>query len=165
MYLKKQLPLLVGSIIILFGVGAEPSHAQVNDEAAVRAYFADIPVMIEIARCESKFRQFTDSGNVLRGGLGGNMIGVFQFNEPAHRAAATTLGHDLTTLDGNLAYARHLYEQEGTQPWNSARACFESTSATTPSTTATTPAADQTKIALLRQVVTLLQTLLALRLS
>src|SRR5690606_12508644 len=57
-------------------------------EEKVRDYFADTPVMVEIARCESKFRQYTDSGQPLRGGSGGGMVGVFQFFESIHQNAA-----------------------------------------------------------------------------
>lgn len=97
-------------------------------ETRVREYFTDTPVMIEIARCESKFRQFTDSGNVLRGGVGSDMIGVFQFYEAIHAANAKTLGYNLETLDGNLAYARSVYQSQGTTPWNSSRYCWETSS-------------------------------------
>ena len=45
-------------------------------EAYVRAYFADIPVMVRVAKCESGFRQYNDNGNPLYGGTGG-MVGVF----------------------------------------------------------------------------------------
>lgn len=86
-------------------------------EKRVREYFGDIPVMVEIARCESKFRQFTDAGNVLRGGSAGGMIGIFQFFESIHEPAALKLGLDLNTVAGNLGYARHLYTQSGTTPW------------------------------------------------
>lgn len=88
-------------------------------EKRVREFFADNPVMIEIAKCESKFRQFTDAGKVLRGGSGGMMVGVFQFFESVHATAAKKLGFDLLTVEGNLAYARHLYTQAGTAPWAS----------------------------------------------
>ena len=98
-----------------------------QSEAKVREYFKDIPVMIEIARCESKFRQFTDSGTVLRGGGSGGMIGVFQFFESIHSTPAKILGFDLATLDGNLAYAKHVYTTEGTVPWNPATLEFTDT--------------------------------------
>lgn len=85
-------------------------------EKRVREYFVDVPVMIEIARCESKFRQFTDSGAVLRSQ---GMIGVFQFFESVHIAPALKLGFDLETVEGNLKYARHVYTQSGSTPWKS----------------------------------------------
>lgn len=99
--------------------------ASVSVEEKVREYFQDIPVMIDIARCESKFRQFTDAGNVLYGGAGGGMVGVYQFYEQIHSGTAKSLGFDLSTLDGNVGYARHLYNEEGTTPWNSAIDCWK----------------------------------------
>ncbi len=75
--------------------------------------------MVQIARCESNFRQYTDSGKPFRGGANGGMVGVFQLYEKVHTAGAHALGFDITTLEGNIGYARHIYEQEGTTPWAS----------------------------------------------
>lgn len=86
-------------------------------EAKVRSYFADIPSMIDIAKCESGFRQLGSNGSILRGGLGGSMIGIFQINESVHINRAREKGIDIYSLDGNMAYARFLYEQSGVQPW------------------------------------------------
>lgn len=127
-----------------------------ESEAKVRAYFKDIPVMIEIARCESEFRQYTDSGAVLRGGSAGGMIGIFQFFESVHAVPAKALGFDLATVDGNLGYARHLYKAEGTTPWNPAKSCWDITPIKT-----VVKNVDRTKltqqIALLMKLITLLQ--------
>lgn len=95
-----------------------------STEEIVRTYFADTPVMIEIARCESKFRQFTDSGNPLYGGYQGKMVGVFQVYEDIHADFAKGMGMDIRTLGGNMAYAKYLYEREGTQPWMSSFPCW-----------------------------------------
>ena len=90
-----------------------PTRAEV--EATVREYFADNPVMISIAQCESGFRQYNSDGTPLRGS---NLyIGVFQIDEKIHAVWATQLGMDIYTLEGNLAYAKHLYERAGTRPW------------------------------------------------
>ena len=94
-------------------------------EKRVREFFKDTPVMIEIARCESNFRQFTDAGNVLRGGDSGGMVGVFQFFESIHATPAKALGYDISTLEGNLGYAKHIYQSEGTTPWSPAKHCWE----------------------------------------
>jgi hypothetical protein len=93
-------------------------------EEKVREYFPDAPVMADIARCESRFRQFDSAGGPLGGGLGGNMIGVFQINAPVHAAYAAGLGMDIYTLEGNFAYAKLLYEEEGTRPWRSSGKCW-----------------------------------------
>lgn len=109
-----------------------------NVEARVREDFKDVPQMIEIARCESKFRQYTDAGNPLRGP--GGMVGIFQFYESIHTPGALALGFDLTTVEGNLGYARHVYNTEGLTPWNSSRYCWDvPTVAPSPSTAVTTP--------------------------
>lgn len=142
------------------GVIASSSVVQASVEERVREYFADIPVMAEIARCESKFRQFTDSGNVLRGGVDGGMIGVFQFFEAVHANAALGLGFDLATLEGNLGYARHLYVQQGTTPWDSAAACWQVSSIIS------APASErELQITLLESVIGLLRQLLLVQLA
>jgi len=139
-------------------------HDRAAIEKQVREYFADIPVMIEIARCESNFRQFTDGGSVLRSA---GMIGIFQFHEVVHSGAALTLGHDLATTAGNLAYARHLYEQAGTGPWSS---CVPQV-IPPPSTNEVIPLAStndditELKIQLMTQLIGLLQELLKLKLA
>jgi len=98
-------------------------YSSTDVEAAVRSYFADIPVMANIAKCESNFREYDSAGNVLNGGSGG-MIGVFQINRSVHKAFALTLGDNINTLAGNMAYARYLYSNEGTTPWDSSKFCW-----------------------------------------
>ena len=112
--------------------------------------------MIEIARCESSFRQYTDSGAVLHGGASGGMIGVFQFFETVHSVPAKSLGFDLATLDGNLGYARHLYKAQGTVPWDPAKDCWD----VAPTKTLSQPvdrAKLQQQITLLMKLISLLQ--------
>lgn len=128
---------------------------QPESEKRVREYFKDIPVMIEIARCESNFRQYTDAGNVLRGGDSGGMVGVFQFFESIHATPALALGFDITTLEGNLGYAKYVYEREGTAPWDPAKYCWNILpTATEKSQTANTTIAP-TRAELLKQIATL----------
>ncbi|HEX8994040.1 MAG TPA: hypothetical protein VF803_02185 [Candidatus Paceibacterota bacterium] len=95
----------------------------------VRLYFAGVPILAEIARCESKFRQYDADGNVLRGQVHTD-VGVMQVNEYYHGEEAKKLGYDLYTLDGNMAYARYLYEREGTTPWLSSSYCWMNRNAT-----------------------------------
>lgn len=95
-------------------------------EAAVRAHFKDIPVMIQIARCESTFRQFDSAGQVLKNPTS-SAKGAFQIMESLHKEPARKLGYDILTLEGNMAYARHLYEKQGTRPWNASAKCWNKT--------------------------------------
>lgn len=118
---------LVVSVFIAFlmplTAGAQVG-LNVDVESKVREFFADTPVMIEIARCESKFRQYSDSGNPLYGGYGARMVGVFQIYENIHGSFAKEKGMDIQTLEGNLAYGKYLYDREGTQPWMSSFPCW-----------------------------------------
>jgi peptidoglycan hydrolase-like protein with peptidoglycan-binding domain len=104
---------------------------------AVQAYFSDIPVMIAIAKCESGPRQFESDGTPLLGGTG-TMVGVFQLDETIHTNKALALGFDITTLAGNMSYARYLYGVEGTEPWISSFPCWSSSLTST--TVMTSPA-------------------------
>lgn len=109
----------------LFGALALPLVACAQStEDVVRTYFASTPVMIEIARCESKFTQFGAGGGALHGGYQNAMVGVFQIYEDIHAQEAAGLGMDIYALDGNLAYAKYLYERQGTTPWLSSFPCW-----------------------------------------
>jgi hypothetical protein len=96
-------------------------------EAAVREYFKDIPVMIQVARCESQFRQTLADGTVLHGAVDSADTGVMQINARYHASAAAAMGLSLDDLHGNMVYARHLYETEGTRPWTASSACWGKT--------------------------------------
>ncbi|MFZ2886488.1 MAG: hypothetical protein WA021_01575 [Minisyncoccia bacterium] len=80
-------------------------------------------IMVQIARCESQYRQFVD-GNVLRGKVNKKDAGIFQINEGYHLAIAKKMEIDIHTIEGNLAYARHLYETKGTAPWKWSKPCW-----------------------------------------
>jgi hypothetical protein len=99
------------------------AHSNDGLENLVREYFSDIPVMIEIARCESTYHQYGKGGKPLHGGTG-TMIGLFQISEHLHRGIADNLGWDIDTPEGNMAYARYLYEKNGTWPWLDSKPCW-----------------------------------------
>jgi peptidoglycan hydrolase-like protein with peptidoglycan-binding domain len=139
LYMRLRSVFLLGLCVGILGVGFSTARADATVEAMVRATFADAPVMIRVADCESKFRQFTDSGNVLHGGTGGKMIGVYQLYGDIHRSAADKLGFNIDTMLGNISYARYLYDQEGTDPWMSSFSCWNDK--TVEGTTSTQPIA------------------------
>lgn len=95
-----------------------------STEGYVREYFRDIPIMIQIARCESTFRHLDTDGDVRRGRVNNSDVGVMQINEYYHLDTAVEKDYDIYTLQGNMAYARDLFEREGTEPWNSSRPCW-----------------------------------------
>lgn len=107
-----------------------PVHNAAEVETKVREVFADAPEMVAMAQCESKFRQYTDSGAPLRGGNNRQYIGVFQLSEN-FVADAHSKGLDIYTVDGNIAYAKLLYNQRGAAPW---RSCLNNASVSAPTT-------------------------------
>ena len=106
-------------------IAAVPASQSV--EEYVREYFKDAPVMIEIARCESRFRQFDGAGKVLKN-PNSSAMGAFQIMASIHAgSAAKNLGLNIYTLEGNAAYARYLYERNGTRDWNASKYCWGKT--------------------------------------
>jgi hypothetical protein len=95
-----------------------------STEQYVRKYFSDIPIMIQIAKCESTFRQLDDNGEVHRGKVNSQDVGVMQINEHYQLQTAEKENYNIYTLEGNTAYARVLYEKQGTAPWASSKACW-----------------------------------------
>lgn len=108
--------------------GTFPLHPDrvvpVNVKEFVVEKFGATSPMVRIAGCESGFRQFDTNGNVLRGGYNPKDVGVFQINEQYHKEAATKIGINLETIDGNLEYAKKLYDAEGTKPWQASAHCW-----------------------------------------
>jgi hypothetical protein len=101
-----------------------PVENPVTLEDYVRAYFIETPILAKIAECESSFRQYGEDGKVLRGDANKSDLGLLQVNEYYHGEKALDLGFDLTSVEGNLAYAKYLYDNEGTQPWSASAKCW-----------------------------------------
>jgi hypothetical protein len=95
-----------------------------NVERFINDYFADIPVLADIAKCESHYRHLNSSGDILKGKENRYDRGVMQINVLYHAKTAEKLGLDVHNLDDNVAYARYLYEREGAKPWMSSSACW-----------------------------------------
>jgi len=91
--------------------------------APVAAPVAPTP-LDRVAFCESGNRQFGPDGQPLRGAVNPDDVGKYQINEDYHLEAAVRLGLDLNTLEGNEAYARHLYASQGLSPWLWSRPCW-----------------------------------------
>jgi len=102
----------------------QPITDSKNIEKFVTDYFADIPILAGIAKCESHFRHLNSNGEVLEGEENSDDRGVMQINLWYHAKTAEELGLDIQNLDDNVAYARYLYEKEGAKPWMSSSACW-----------------------------------------
>ncbi len=113
------------TIVDSMALQAPAGNSKRTVEDAVRAYFKDAPVLADIAKCESQFRQLGADGEVIRGEAVPSDVGVMQINESYHQEEATALGLDLKTLRGNMAFAKWLYDNQGTAPWQSSSACWQ----------------------------------------
>ncbi|OGG86012.1 hypothetical protein A2392_00905 [Candidatus Kaiserbacteria bacterium RIFOXYB1_FULL_46_14] len=109
-------------------VKAEKVAISVSDtEGIVREYFKDIPVMVAVAKCESHFQHTLQDGSVLKGRIDSADTGVMQINKRYHEKRAIELGLNLENIYDNMAYARQLYESQGTQPWKASSSCWNNT--------------------------------------
>lgn len=114
---------------VLGGSSAQAVASQAMPQAQtvqqyVQTYFADEPVMIAIAQCESRFTQLDKDGTVVKNPHS-SAVGVFQIMASIHATSADdNLGLNIYTLQGNAAYARYLYENQGTAPWNDSKSCW-----------------------------------------
>ena len=102
----------------------QPISDSKNVEKFINDYFADIPILANIAKCESHFRHLDSKGEVLRGKKNSSDRGVMQINIWYHAKTAEKLGLDVHDLEDNVAYARYLYEKQGAKPWMSSSACW-----------------------------------------
>lgn len=75
---------------------------------------------ITIAKCESGMKQFKEDGTVLISPS--SDVGLFQINQ-VHWDTAKKMEIDIYTVDGNIAYAKFLKEQNGYGDWYMSKHC------------------------------------------
>ena len=80
--------------------------------------------MEKVAYCESTYMQFDSVGVVHRGIVNNKDVGIFQINEKYHLKRSQDLGMDIYSIEGNMEYARVLYEEQGLQPWSASKPCW-----------------------------------------
>lgn len=86
--------------------------------------FGKDSVMVRVAWCESKHRQFNKKGTVLRGEQNPQDVGIFQINEYWNLAEAQRLGHNIYSVDGNIEHAKYMFKRYGTKPWSWSQWCW-----------------------------------------
>ncbi len=106
-------------------IAADHPLTSVSVEGYVRDYFKATPILAEISKCESTFRQFDSKGRVVRGIENPDDIGLMQINLFYHGETAEKLGYDVFTIDGNLGYAKYLYSKYGDAPWVHSSKCWK----------------------------------------
>ncbi len=91
----------------------------------IQRVFPDAPIMLHIANCESTGLIHREpDGSLLRNRDGSSARGVFQVLMRVHQDEFARLGLDPNNDEHYFRYARLLYEQNGTQPWNASRHCW-----------------------------------------
>lgn len=93
-------------------------------EAYLHEQYFDAPILIEIARCESEFRQFDKNGKIIRGRVNPDDVGVMQINEFYHAETAKKMGIDIHTVEGNVAFGKYLYGKYGSSAWSASEPCW-----------------------------------------
>ena len=111
------------------GLRLKPDFSEVpKNKEIVRSYFPD-PIEFEhmwnIVLCESSGAQHFMDGSTLEGIKNPGDKGIFQINEPVHAEMIRSIGYNIHTTEGNVAFAKHLRELYGDKPWNSSRGCWE----------------------------------------
>lgn len=109
-------------VVIKNGVKLSPEQQQIARE--LKAYYTEAPILTEIAFCESSYKHIDGEGNVIRGRVDSRDVGVMQINERYHLETAQKLGYDIHTIEGNMAYAKYLYDKQGTRPWSASEPCW-----------------------------------------
>lgn len=86
--------------------------------------FVGYPTLKRICTCESGLTHYTENGEVLRGMVNNRDIGICQINEYYHEKEIEALGIDIYTREGNINFAKHLYDKQGSAPWVWSKKCW-----------------------------------------
>lgn len=92
-----------------------PETKQQRIERLIREEFVDAPIMVKVARCESRFKN-------VPGELSDD-FGPFQINQ-IHLPELKQLGLDRTKVEDNIKFARILYKRNGLKDWENSRHCW-----------------------------------------
>jgi hypothetical protein len=131
-----MLSTLVGLLMTLgLGGNAEVVYAQEPVEIERKVVLIEVqasllPELKKICACESgdgtigSERQFNSDGTVLQGRVDKDDTGMCQINLRYHGESAEKMGLDVRTEQGNIKYANHLYETQGSKPWSASQKCW-----------------------------------------
>jgi hypothetical protein len=103
-----------------------PSVEPINDPKTLvnEVFGKDADIMWNIAICESGGRQFNSDGSVIVGRITPD-YGLFQINQ-VHLIEAKKNDINIFSLDGNVQFAKLLFNSYGTRPWASSAHCHGS---------------------------------------
>lgn len=84
-------------------------------------------ILVQVAWCESGQKQFYEDGSLVRDGVTGTHVGLFQISED-WIPTAKKLGDNIYTPEGNIAFALYLYQKNGLRDWKASQSCWGSDS-------------------------------------
>lgn len=88
------------------------------------------PVLVPVCSCEStgspynEPQQYTRDGSLVQGRITPSDWGMCQISTRYWLTESQELGYDLTTEDGNIQMANHIYHNHGIKHWNASRGCW-----------------------------------------
>jgi hypothetical protein len=111
----------------------EVSAEYVRQQAITYFVKEGVPELIGICECESHFVHYHEDGTLnvsmhknAAGKRDSSASGVCQILYKGHyKNWSQSPGTNITTLEGNLAFAAWLYKTEGSEPWKSSRSCWK----------------------------------------
>ena len=111
--------------------GVKLSPEKLDLARQIRAVFADAPIMVRVAMCESGLTH-RENGELLRNKNGSSARGAFQVMMSYHGPEMRKMGLDPRRTDEYLAYVRFLYDQQKLAPWKESQACWSRPQTTPP---------------------------------
>ena len=99
----------------------EISYTKESIIEKVRQAFLDVPIMLEVARCESQYKITAHNTKLNKDGTTDG--GIFQLNS-IHDEELSSLGLNKFDPEDNIRFARILYDRSGLRPWNSSKDCW-----------------------------------------
>ena len=111
-------------ILPLTAFGAPISNLDVVDILLRHFERKDIPVMFQVARCESQFQQTDEQGNPLKGKLTPLDRGLFQISLQWHQEELDRRGLNVHKLEDNVKFASILYYRNGLSDWKASKSCW-----------------------------------------
>ena len=81
----------------------------------IEAVFWNDPSMLSVVKCESNYKHYLSSGEVLEGPT--EDFGAMQLHAPTHQAKMEALDMDIMDIHDNIAYGKMLHDESGSEPW------------------------------------------------
>jgi hypothetical protein len=103
--------------------GVKFSSEKIDLAHQIRAVFADAPIMMRVAMCESGIVH-RENGELKRNKQGSSARGMFQVMMYYHEPEMRRMGLNPNRIDEYLIYVRYLFDKQGLKPWAESKPCW-----------------------------------------